>query len=125
MDRSDASSGSISMTVGEREIGLYADLTNDYNPIHVDAVFAAGTEMGGVIAHGTMSLNLLWQWIAARFGADAVAGTELDVRFRRPVRIGDVLEAGGVPAQSEQYEVWVRNQDGVNVIEGTARFTAS
>ena len=34
----------------------YADVTNDYNPIHVDKEFAAKSPMGGVIAHGTMSL---------------------------------------------------------------------
>ena len=73
----------------------YAEITGDFNPLHVDPVFAATTPMGGVIAHGTMSLNLLWQSIARTFGADVAAESAIDVRFARPVRVGDVVEAGG------------------------------
>jgi acyl dehydratase len=104
----------------------YAAITDDFNPIHVDPAFAAKTPMGGVIAHGTMSLNLLWQAIALTFGADAVARGALDVRFARPVRVGDALEAGGAESATQPgtLEVWVRNQDGVAVIEGTATVPA-
>lgn len=100
----------------------YADITGDFNPLHVDPAFAATTPMGGVIAHGTMSLNLIWQAIARTFGADAAARSAIDVRFARPVRIGDSLEAGGAESASRPgtFEVWVSNQDGVTVIEGSA-----
>lgn len=101
----------------------YAEITGDFNPLHVDPAFAATTPMGGVIAHGTLSLNLLWQAIAQTFGAGAAASSTLDVRFARPVRVGDTVEAGGAESASQpgSFEVWVRNQDGVAVIEGTAR----
>jgi len=100
----------------------YAEITGDFNPLHVDPAFAATTPMGGVIAHGTLSLNLLWQAIGQTFGADAAASSTVDVRFARPVRVGDTVEAGGTqsPSQPGSFEVWVRNQDGVAVIEGTA-----
>ncbi|MFP5461371.1 MAG: MaoC family dehydratase [Gammaproteobacteria bacterium] len=100
----------------------YAEITGDFNPLHVDPVFAATTPMGGVIAHGTMSLNLLWQAIARTFGAELAANSAIDVRFARPVRVGDLVEAGGTESATRpgEFEVWVRNQDGVAVIEGTA-----
>ncbi len=83
--------------------------------------------MGGVIAHGTMSLNLLWQSIAATLGEDAVRRTNLDIQFVRPVRIGDTVEAGGVrraPGSVDGWEVWVRNASGEPVISGTATLVA-
>lgn len=111
----------IRLSVDMAAILAYADITDDFNPLHVDPVFAASTPMGGVIAHGTMSANLILQSIVATFGRAATRGLTLDIRFAKPVRIGDALEAGGQPeAETGTWRVWVRNQDGVAVIEGTA-----
>jgi len=112
----------IALAVDEAAIQRYARITGDYNPIHVDPEFAAKTEMGGVIAHGTMSLNLIWQALEATLGRAALAGIELDVRFRRPVRPGDRVVAGGTALPDNAgWTVWVRNQRGEDVIEGVAR----
>jgi acyl dehydratase len=113
----------VTLQIDRDAILAYAEITGDFNPVHVDEAFAAGTAMGGIIAHGTLSLNLIWQSLAASFGTDALNGTALDIRFARPVRIGDTVQAGGQHSETEArlYDVWVRNQDGVNVIEGTAR----
>ena len=117
----------ITMKVDRAAILAYAEITGDFNPIHVDAQFAATTPMGGVIAHGTLSLNLIWQSLAASFGPGALRGASLDIRFARPVRDGDTVQAGGRPSDVEPglYDVWVRNQDELNVIEGTARLKAA
>ena len=114
---------SVTMKVDRAAILAYAGITGDFNPIHVDPEFAAKTPMGGVIAHGTLSLNLIWQSLAASFGTDALRGASLDIRFSKPVRDGDTVQAGGrlSGAEPELYDVWVRNQDGLNVIEGPAR----
>ena len=116
----------VRLAVSEETILAYAQITGDWNPIHVDPEFAARTPMGGVIAHGTMSLNLLWQSIAATLGADAVMRTTLEVRFLRPVRIGDSVEAGGtrVPGGGDRWDVWVRGSDGETVIGGIATLGA-
>ena len=111
----------ITLVVDQVAIDSYARITGDYNPIHVDPAFAAATEMGGVIAHGTMSLNLIWQALEKSLGGDGLARITLDIRFRRPVRPGDRIEAGGDLEESgTAYHVWARNQKGENVIEGTA-----
>ena len=111
----------VRMHVDRAAIMAYADLTGDYNPIHVDETFAASTAMGGVIAHGTLSLNLVWQALARTLGPAAAEGASLDVRFVRPVRQGTVVEAGGRrdPASPRRYDVWVRAVDGDVVIQGT------
>ncbi|HBA34615.1 MAG TPA: acyl dehydratase [Gammaproteobacteria bacterium] len=100
----------------------YADVTQDYNPIHVDKEFAAKSPMGGIIAHGTMSLALIWQSLKKTLGADVVNRVRLDIRFVSPVRIDDTVTGGGkLQEGSDQvYDVWVKNQGGQIVIKGTA-----
>lgn len=117
----------VALQVDRQAILAYARITGDFNPIHVDPEFAAKTPLGGVIAHGTLSLNLIWQSLAATFGGAALRGAALDVRFTKPVREGDRVEAGGrrSAAAPGRYDVWVRNQDGMDVIEGTATWIAT
>jgi len=105
-------------------IRLYADITGDYNPIHLDPEFAAKTPMGGIIAHGMLSLSLIWQSLYATFGLDHINDVTLDVRFVRPVRENDLAIAGGSRKdEAGAYEVWVRaenNSRAETVIAGTA-----
>lgn len=116
----------VSLKVGMDEIRAYADLTDDYNPIHLDPAFAVTTPMGGVIAHGTMSICLLWQAIFRSFDAATLSAAELDVRFARPVRIGERLQAGGQRDVEDPglYNVWVRADDGADRLAGTLRLAA-
>ena len=81
-----------SLLVTAEAIQTYGELTNDFNPLHVDAEFAAKTPMGRQIAHGTMSLCLIFQCIQRNFGGAALANVALDVRFVKPVFIGDTVE---------------------------------
>ncbi|MNR53632.1 hypothetical protein D3C85_1736760 [compost metagenome] len=76
--------------------------------------------MGRPIAHGTLSLCLLWQCLQRSLGADALAGLDLQVRFVKPVYIGDVVTAGGQPGEggAGNYDIWVRGQDGSDRIIG-------
>lgn len=115
-----------SLTVTEGIIRSFAELTDDFNPIHVDAEFAAKTPMGRPIAHGTLSLCLVWQCLQRNFGTQALADLDLQVRFIKPVYIGDVVTAGGQPSEAVQgqYDVWVRGQDGSDRIVGTVTLYA-
>lgn len=107
------------LDVNEAVIAAYAELTNDYNPLHVDAEFAANSAFGGIIAHGTMSLNLIWQSLTTTLGAGAAEGARLDIRFIKPVRIGDTITAGGKSDDGITWAVSSRTRDGVAVIDGT------
>ncbi len=112
-----------SITVESASIAAYAELTNDFNPIHLDPEFAAQTVMGGIIAHGTLSICLLWQSIFRTFGSREAAGAEIDVRFVKPVRQGETLHAGGELEGDDPslYHVWVRGGDGSERVRGTLR----
>lgn len=112
---------SVSKVIDRPAIRLYAELTGDFNPIHVDPAFAATTAMGGIIAHGMMSLNLIWQSLRATYGPDAEEGARLDVRFVRPVRENDTLSSHSRMSQGTAgvYEVMIENHHGEPVITGT------
>ena len=109
-----------SLHVTRPAILLYAAITNDFNPIHVDPGFAARTPMKGIIAHGMLSLNLIWQSLRRSLGRDAVGRIVLEVRFIKPVRENDVVTAGGERDADGRCTVWVRNQAGETVIAGHA-----
>lgn len=101
----------------------YAALTGDYNPLHVDKEFAARSPMGGIIAHGTMSVALIWQALKNSLGIEALNRVHLEIRFVQPVRIDDDVTGGGELREGSDpplYEVWVRNGKGQDVIKGTA-----
>lgn len=54
----------VSRTVSEADILLFAGVSGDTNPVHLDEEFAASTMFGGRIAHGMLSAGL----ISAAFG---------------------------------------------------------
>ncbi|WP_243677951.1 MaoC/PaaZ C-terminal domain-containing protein [Vulcanisaeta distributa] len=79
------------LTVTETHIIQFAGLTGDYNPLHVDDVFAKETIFEGRVAHG-----LLVQALAVGLFAPLVAGTtiallEVNSKFLKPVKIGDTI----------------------------------
>lgn len=112
---------SVSKVIDRATIRRYAKVTDDFNPIHLDPEFAARTPMGGIIAHGMLSLNLIWQSLRKTYGPGAAEGACLDVRFIHPVREDDTVRAGGraKPDAAGVYDVTVENQKGVIVISGT------
>ena len=113
----------VSLKITQARINAYAGVTDDPNPIHLDAAFAAKTEMGGIIAHGTLSMNLILRAMAETFGPAACDGAEMDIRFVKPVRVDDVVTASGTRDREQpgRYNVQVANQAGEPVIIGWVR----
>ena len=111
------------ITITQERIGRYAEITEDWNPLHVDEAFARTTSFGGVIAHGMLSLNLAWELLREIHGDDGIADIELTVRFKKPVRPGDTVRARARREASAAggWEVWIENQSGEAVIAGHAR----
>ena len=101
-------------------IADYAALTGDYNPIHLDADFAAKTPFGSPIIHGTIGLNLLVEVLQATFG-NRFPELRIDVRFIRPVHVGSTIRAGGTLSDdgTHSYDLFVETETGDRAIEGT------
>jgi len=82
-------------TVIEADIDAFAGLTADFNPVHMDDLFAAANGFGGRITHGPMIVGMAFG-LASR--ADVMDGTvlallEIAWKFIKPVRPGDTIQA--------------------------------
>jgi len=110
----------VAIETGPEIVASYAALTDDYNPIHLDPAFAAGTAFGRPIVHGTLGLNLVLEAIERTFG-EVPATLSLDARFVRPVPVGTAIRAGGRlrDAAAGLYEVFVETSAGERAVEGT------
>jgi acyl dehydratase len=81
-------------TVTEADLVNFAGVSGDFNPLHTDERFAAGTIYGGRIAHGALVLSIA-TGLRQRTGLfDGTLMGLLEIRswrFRAPVRIGDTI----------------------------------
>jgi acyl dehydratase len=77
----DKSLASFSRTPTQQRINLYAKMSKDYNPIHVDANYAKQTLFGGTIAHGMLILSYISELMLSTFGSQWLATGWLSIRF--------------------------------------------
>ena len=78
--------------ISQESINRYAELSGDFNPLHVDVAFAEASEFGGTIAHGPIQLQPFFRSLCAWFDADAFpSGTTVSVTYRHPARPGDTV----------------------------------
>lgn len=85
--------------VTQDEVDLFARVTGDHNPIHLDADFAASTPFGTRIAHGLLTLSLVVPLMAEVFEVTG-AGMGINygmnkVRFPAPVPVGSRIRVHG------------------------------
>ena len=72
---------------------LYAGITGDFNPVHVDADAAAKSRFGGRIAHGMLSAGLISAVLGMKLPGPGAIYLAQTLRFTKPVRIGDTITA--------------------------------
>jgi 3-hydroxybutyryl-CoA dehydratase len=90
---------SISRTVTEADVTLFAGLSGDLNPFHVDEQFAAGTRFGRRIAHGALLVayssaaftRYCQQWLEPGTAARAISYGYDRIRFVAPTYLGDTI----------------------------------
>lgn len=82
-----------SRTVTEADIVNFAGVSGDFNPLHMDAVFAEKTVFGKRIAHGALVFAITTGLMnATEITKDEFIGfLEADVKWPRPVYIGDTI----------------------------------
>jgi acyl dehydratase len=73
------------------QLVMYAGASGDFNRIHYDHPFAVQKGLGGVIAHGMLTMAFAASCAVEAFG-QASRISRLDARFTSPVRVGDVVE---------------------------------
>ncbi|MEO7478924.1 MAG: bifunctional enoyl-CoA hydratase/phosphate acetyltransferase [Lysobacteraceae bacterium] len=123
-------SASISRTVSQEDIDLFAFITGDVNPAHVDQTYASTDLFHKIIAHGMLGAGLVSSVLGTRLPGPGTIYLAQDLRFLHPVGIGDTITATVTVTekQSEKQIVVLdckcTNQSGQEVIAGTARVRA-
>jgi len=115
-----------SRVVTDELIRAFAELSGDFNPIHLDEDFAAGTRFGKRIAHGMLSGAFISAVLGYEFRERRIVYLSQTMRFISPVFVGDTVtttatvkhirEAKGIVT----LDTVCSNQDGESVIEGEA-----
>ncbi len=80
-------------TITETDIVNFAGISGDFNPMHTDAVYGAGTQFGKRVAHGLLGLSVA-SGLAYQMGfldGTVIAFTGLEWKFRAPIFIGDTI----------------------------------
>lgn len=76
-------------TITEDDITRFAEVSGDYNPLHMDDEYAAKTPFGKRIAHGALTASYISGILGNNLPGPGAIFTGLSMRFRRPVYIGD------------------------------------
>lgn len=108
------------------DINTFAALTGDLNPAHVDEAFAERTIFKEKIAHGTLTASLVSAVLGMKLPGPGSIYLSQELRFLRPVRIGDTVTARVEVIEVVRDEKLVKlrttctNQRGELVLDGTA-----
>jgi 3-hydroxybutyryl-CoA dehydratase len=113
-------------TITEADVVLFAGVSGDTYPLHVDAQYATSTRFGARVAHGMLSASLLSTVNGLLLGVPGGLYVEQTLRFLRPVFIGDTLTARSevttidVERRRLRCTTTVTNQHGKRVVDGIA-----
>jgi 3-hydroxybutyryl-CoA dehydratase len=115
-----------SKTITETDVYLYAGITCDFNPAHLNETYASRTFFKTRIAHGMLVAGFISTILGTQLPGPGTIYIRQEVNFRAPVRFGDTITAQVEVIELEAENKRVRlkttcvNQEGVTVIEGEA-----
>ena len=78
-------------TITENDIQRFAEVSGDFNPLHMSDEFAATTIFGKRIAHGSLTASYISGILGNNLPGPGAIFVGLSMRFKRPVHIGDVV----------------------------------
>ncbi|MGY6632228.1 MAG: MaoC/PaaZ C-terminal domain-containing protein [Alkalilacustris sp.] len=115
---------------GKSDIELFAVMSGDVNPAHLDAAYADTTPFHHVIAHGMWGGALISAVLGTRLPGPGTIYTDQSLHFRQSVAIGDTITTRVTVARIDRdsgrvtLDCLCRNQHGKPVIEGHAEVLA-
>ena len=126
MDLNIGDTFSTSREVTDEIIRKFADVSGDYNPIHLDEEFAAKTRFGKRIAHGMLSGAFISAVLGNEFKDRKIVYLSQTMKFTAPVFIGDTVTATGTITNIREdkgivtLETICTNQNGETLVKGEA-----
>ena len=115
-------------TITDRDIEMFAEVSTDRNPVHLDDEYARDTIFEGRIAHGMLTAGLISAVIGEQLPGHGTVYLGQSLKFMAPVRPGDTIQPIGI-VKSKQVtkssrwvliDVMVKNQAGDKVATGEA-----
>jgi phosphate acetyltransferase len=123
-------SASLSHTLAKEDIELFAVMSGDVNPVHVDEQFAHDDMFHQIIAHGMWGGALISTVLGTELPGPGTVYRGQTLTFRGPVMVGDTVVVSVTVREKRPadhgviLDCRVTNQDGKLVIEGTADIIA-
>ncbi|MCF6776604.1 MaoC family dehydratase [Thiotrichales bacterium 19X7-9] len=117
---------SFSKTITETDIYLFAGVSGDLNPAHINEEKAKNTRFKKRIAHGMLTASFISTVIGMQLPGPGTIYLEQSIRFKAPVYIGDTIKAVveitalDIDKNRVQLDTFCYNQDGELVVEGNA-----
>lgn len=117
---------SFTKTMSESDVYLFAGISGDLNPAHINQVESEKTMFKGRICHGILVSSLISTVLGMYLPGPGTIYLSQDLKFVAPVRIGDTVTATAEVVEKNEkrnrvtLKTTVVNQDGVAVIEGQA-----
>ncbi len=113
-----------------RDIELFAVVSGDVNPAHIDEEYAKDNRFHGLVAHGLLGGALISAVLGNQMPGPGTIYLGQDLKFLKPVRPGDTVEVSVKAVEKDDahkvviFDCLVTNQNGQPVITGTAKVIA-
>ena len=78
-------------TISESDVYLFAGVTGDFNPLHVDAEYAKTTPFGARVAHGPLTFSLCAGLLGTELPGLGTVAVSNQITYEAPVFIGDTI----------------------------------
>lgn len=121
---------SFSKTLSEDDLVLFATVSGDVNPVHLDPEFAATTQFGERIGHGAWTGSVISAALALVLPGPGTIYLGQSLSFRKPVKVGDTITVELEVTEKKDDKKFITistlavNQDGKTVATGSAEVMA-
>lgn len=119
-------SAEFTKTISESDVYLFAGITGDHNPMHVNDIYAKQSRFKGRICHGMLSSSLISTVIGTKLPGNGSIYVKQRLMFKAPVLFGDTITAKvevdeiNLEKNRVQLRTYCVNQDGIVVTDGCA-----
>ncbi len=119
-------SASFTKTITETDVYLFAGISGDFNPMHVNEEYAKHAIFGKRVAHGAVPQSLIAPVLGTKLPGLGTVAIEINTRFKRPTYFGDTITAIATVKEKIEDKKWVKmdlrfiNQRGEIIAKGEA-----
>lgn len=116
----------VEKTVTEQDVNLFAEVSGDYNPVHIDEDFAQQTRFKKRIGHGMLAASLVSRVVGTKLPGPGTIYLSQTLNFKAPVYFGDTVTAEVEIVEKIDAKHFVKlktvcsNQKGTVVLDGEA-----